>query len=107
MFVWAHYFALAAFALLLVAAIRKRREPAQHCRLLAFASIAIIAIVGPVFAMPGMLLIMLAVVAYDLAAGHASATNDSTASYIPGAKVARARAAAKVCSEPPKRRIAS
>jgi hypothetical protein len=74
---------LAAFAVLLVAAIRKRRESAKHLRLLAFASVAIVgpafarfafwklfgasgAAGGPLFAMSGMLLIMLGVVGYDL-----------------------------------------
>jgi hypothetical protein len=85
MFVWANYLTLLAFAVLLVAAIRKRREPDKHRRLLAFASIAIIgpafarfafwklfgasgAAGGPLFAAPGMLLMILAVVGYDLAA---------------------------------------
>ena len=85
MFVWGNYFTLVAFALLLAAGIRKRREPDAHRRLLAFASIAIIgpafarfafwklfgasgAAGGPLFAAPGMLLMMLAVVGYDLAA---------------------------------------
>jgi hypothetical protein len=85
MFVWANYFTLVAFAVLLVAAIRKRREPDKHRRLLAFASIAIVgpafarfafwkffgasgAAGGPLFAIPGMLLMMLAVVGYDLVA---------------------------------------
>ena len=85
MFVWGNYLTLVAFAVLLVAAIRKRREPDKHRRLLTFASIAIVgpafarfafwklfgaggAAGGPLFAIPGMLLMMLAVVGYDLAA---------------------------------------
>lgn len=85
MFIWGNYLTLVAFAALLVAALTKRRQQDAHRRLLAFASIAIVgpafarfafwdlfgasgAAGGPLFAVPGMLLMMGAVVGYDLAA---------------------------------------
>ena len=83
MFVWANFMSLLSFALLVAGGIRFRGSPSIHQRLIFFASISIIGpafarfafwpIVGmglgfaPVFAMAGMLALILCAVAYDLA----------------------------------------
>lgn len=82
MFIWANYLTLGACAMLLAFAISFRRHPSVHRRLVLFASIAIVGPAfarlafwpllggsgvagGPLFAVAGMLSIVLALAGYD------------------------------------------
>lgn len=81
-FVWVNYLSLLVFAVLFSTAVLKRREAQKHRRLMLLASIAIIGPAfarfafwpvfgygvagGPPFAVGGLLLLMLALVGYDL-----------------------------------------
>ncbi|TFW15667.1 hypothetical protein [Duganella callida] len=83
MFIWANFTSLLSFAILLAAAVKRRHRPPAHHRLIFFASLSIIGpafarfafwpVVGlglgmaPIFAMAGMLLLVILAIAYDLA----------------------------------------
>lgn len=83
MFIWANYMSLLSFAVLVAAAVAKRRRPAAHRRLLLFASVSIVGpafarvafwpwvglglVFAPALAAGGMLLLAAAAVAYDIA----------------------------------------
>jgi hypothetical protein len=81
MFVWANFMSLLSFAILLVAGVILRRRFIAHHRLIFFASLAIIGpafarfafwpaigmgiVFAPIFAMAGMILLIVVAVAYD------------------------------------------
>jgi uncharacterized membrane protein YozB (DUF420 family) len=82
MFVWANFMSLASFVILVAAGVARRRDYAAHHRLMLFASLAIIGpafarfafwpAVGlglsfaPLFAVAGMLLLILLAIGYDV-----------------------------------------